>query len=71
MLRNDFVAPAVRPYKTYIGGADDPTGAFQGGLIDDPTMEDTQHEAGIINPQISLGVEVAEARFTGEELSKI
>ena len=28
LLRNDFVAPAVRPYKTYIGGADDPTGAF-------------------------------------------
>ena len=72
LFRNDFIAPAVRPYKTTFGGAEDPTGVgYNGQFIDDPTIENEKSFEGIINPQISLGVEVAEARFTNEELSKI
>ena len=67
--RNDFIAPAIRPYKTTFGGAEDPT--FPGGLLDDPTQPDEPLEAGVINPQISLSVKEAEARFQTEELSKI
>ena len=71
LLRNDFVAPAVRPYKTTFGGGDDPSTGYNGAFIDDPTMENEQLDPGIINPQISLGVEMAESRFSNEELSKI
>lgn len=69
ILRNDFTAPAVRPYKTAYGGTDE-AGAG-GGFIDDPTIENEQQDTGVINPQISLPREVAEARFSSEELSKI
>ena len=70
-LRNNFVAPAVRPYKTFVGVEDAVVGGNYGGFIDDPTMENEQQDAGVINPQISLPIEVAEGRFTPEELSKI
>ena len=70
-LRNDFVAPAVRPYKTFVGVDDAVAPGGYGGFIDDPTMENEQQDAAVINPQISLPPGEAEARFTPEELSKI
>ena len=48
MFRNEFTAPPVRPYKTTLGTADDPTGANH--FFDDPTLENEQLDPGIINP---------------------
>ena len=52
LLRNNFVAPAVRPYKTHFAGIEEnnPKEIFEGRFIDDPTLENDQHDAGMINP---------------------
>ena len=61
--RNEFVAPAIKPYILNTGG--------DLGGDHAVTIENEPIDAGVINPHITLSKEEAEERFTSEELSKI
>lgn len=57
----------MRPYKPQFGAAEEGQGNW--GLDDDiDAHEENMIGSGVVNPQISLPVPEAEARFTREEL---